>query len=177
MARPDRIKTNQTDSGHSFKSHSKKILTLSRKSRESIMATSSVSRVSAKPAAASSLLSTLKAYFIPFILFSTSLFYQLIVIPRAFPRSHYDGDSTLCLIHHNSVSRMRSTFFSFLELIGLILVVLGVRAHSSIEEVNQAYEKLSSKWYPLFTGILMLIIGQVLDYLFLPVSISFMFQH
>ncbi|TMW97339.1 hypothetical protein EJD97_005705 [Solanum chilense] len=78
------------------------------------MATPSVSRVPAKPAAASSLLSTLKAYFIPFILFSTSLIYQLIVIPRAFPRSHYD--------------------------------VLGVRAHSSIEEVNQAYEKLSSKW-------------------------------
>ncbi|KAJ8536272.1 hypothetical protein K7X08_034673 [Anisodus acutangulus] len=55
-----------------------------------------------------------KAYFIPFILFSASLFYQLIVIPRAFPHSHY--------------------------------VSLSIRMHSSIEEVNQAYEKLSSKW-------------------------------
>lgn len=77
------------------------------------MATSSVSRVPAKPSA-TSLVSTLKAYFIPFILFSASLVYQLIVIPRAYPRSHYDA--------------------------------LRIKAHSSIEEVNQAYEKLSSKW-------------------------------
>ncbi|MCD9640525.1 hypothetical protein HAX54_025879 [Datura stramonium] len=28
----------------------------------------------------------------------------------------------------------------------MILVALGIRTHSSIEEVNQAYEKLSSKW-------------------------------
>lgn len=78
------------------------------------MATSSASRVPAQPAATSSVVSTVKAYFIPFIFFAASLFYQLVVIPRAFPRSHYDA--------------------------------LGIRRHSSIEEVNQAYEKLSSKW-------------------------------
>ncbi|XP_070027590.1 uncharacterized protein [Nicotiana sylvestris] len=78
------------------------------------MATSSSSRVPAKPAGTSSILSMLKAYSIPFILFCASLFYQLVVIPRAFPRSHYDA--------------------------------LGIKAQSSIEEVNQAYEKLSSKW-------------------------------
>ncbi|KAF3620670.1 putative NAC domain-containing protein-like [Capsicum annuum] len=78
------------------------------------MATPSVSRVPPKPSANSPLTSTLKAYFIPFILFSASLVYQLIVIPRAFPPSHYDA--------------------------------LGITPRSSIEEVNQAYEKLSSKW-------------------------------
>ncbi|KAM3380750.1 hypothetical protein P3S68_006323 [Capsicum galapagoense] len=78
------------------------------------MATPSVSRVPPKPSANSPLTSTLKAYFIPFILFSASLVYQLIVIPRAFPPLHYDA--------------------------------LGITPRSSIEEVNQAYEKLSSKW-------------------------------
>ncbi|XP_059303624.1 uncharacterized protein LOC132055693 [Lycium ferocissimum] len=77
------------------------------------MATPSV-RVPTKPPVTYPVLLTLKAYFIPFILFSASVFYQLIVIPRAFPRSHYDS--------------------------------LGIRAHSSIEDVSQAYEKLSSKW-------------------------------
>ncbi|CAN4088443.1 unnamed protein product [Withania somnifera] len=72
------------------------------------------SSVPSKPAATSSLVSMVKAYFIPFILFSASLVYQLIIIPRAFPPSHYEA--------------------------------LRIKAHSSIEEVNEAYEKLSSKW-------------------------------
>lgn len=120
-ARPDRIKTNQTDSGHCPKSNSQEDSHIVPKKQGSIMATSSLSRVPAKPEATFSVVSTLKAYFIPFILFSASLLYQLIVIPRAFPRSHYDGESTLWLIHYNSVSQMYSTFFSFLELLAWFL--------------------------------------------------------
>ncbi|XP_073269934.1 uncharacterized protein [Primulina huaijiensis] len=62
----------------------------------------------------SSLKSTLRAYSVPIILFILSLFYQLFILPRSFPLSHYD--------------------------------VLGIPKYSSIEEVTQAYERITSKW-------------------------------
>ncbi|KDP31275.1 hypothetical protein JCGZ_11651 [Jatropha curcas] len=65
-------------------------------------------------AASSSYPSLIKAYAVPFFLFAVSIFYQLVVLPRSFPPSHYD--------------------------------VLGIKRFSSIEEVKDAYEKLSSKW-------------------------------
>ncbi|XP_010258427.1 PREDICTED: uncharacterized protein LOC104598200 [Nelumbo nucifera] len=61
-----------------------------------------------------SIASLLKSYSLPLLLFSLALFYQLFVIPSAFPPSHYD--------------------------------VLGIERYSSIEEVTEAYERLSSKW-------------------------------
>ena len=42
-------------------------------------------------AAMSSLASKIKAYSVPLFLFSLSVFYQLFVLPRSFPTSHYDG--------------------------------------------------------------------------------------
>ncbi|KAF2311303.1 hypothetical protein GH714_021603 [Hevea brasiliensis] len=65
-------------------------------------------------AASSSFLSPIKAYAVPLFLFALAIFYQLVVLPRSFPPSHYD--------------------------------VLGIKSYSSIEEVKNAYEKLSSKW-------------------------------
>ncbi|KAL6995171.1 hypothetical protein U1Q18_005306 [Sarracenia purpurea var. burkii] len=62
----------------------------------------------------SSMASLLKAYRFPLILFASSVFYQLIILPRSYPPSHYD--------------------------------VLQIKRHSSIQEVAEAYEKLSSKW-------------------------------
>ncbi|KZV56529.1 hypothetical protein F511_16128 [Dorcoceras hygrometricum] len=62
----------------------------------------------------SSLKSTLRAYSVPLILFILSLFYQLLILPRSFPPSHYD--------------------------------VLGIPKYSSIEEVAEAYERITSKW-------------------------------
>ncbi|KAJ8772994.1 hypothetical protein K2173_028171 [Erythroxylum novogranatense] len=59
-------------------------------------------------------LSAVKAYALPLILFSLFLFYQLAVLPRFFPPSHYD--------------------------------VLGIKRYGSVEEVKEAYEKLSSNW-------------------------------
>ncbi|XP_052179705.1 uncharacterized protein LOC127793014 isoform X2 [Diospyros lotus] len=38
----------------------------------------------------SSMASTLKAYWLPMVLFASSVFYQLIVLPRSYPPSHYD---------------------------------------------------------------------------------------
>ncbi|KAL6009072.1 hypothetical protein ACLOJK_022299 [Asimina triloba] len=67
------------------------------------------------PASSSSpVISFLKSYSFPLILLSLSIFYQLFVLPSAFPPSHYDA--------------------------------LGVRRFASIEEVNEAYNELSSKW-------------------------------
>ncbi|KAI3504671.1 hypothetical protein L1887_26318 [Cichorium endivia] len=61
-----------------------------------------------------SLPSIIKAYWLPAILFSASMFFQLVAIPRSFPPSHYD--------------------------------VLGIKTYSSIEQVNEAYQTLSSNW-------------------------------
>ncbi|XP_059644075.1 uncharacterized protein LOC132285859 [Cornus florida] len=66
------------------------------------------------PMARPSMASILKAYSLPLILFTVSMYYQLFVIPRSFPVSHYD--------------------------------VLGINRDNSIEEVTDAYEKLSSNW-------------------------------
>ncbi|OAY31062.1 uncharacterized protein LOC110599653 [Manihot esculenta] len=68
----------------------------------------------ARVAATSSILPPIIAYAVPLLLFALALFYQLVVLPRSFPLSHYD--------------------------------VLGVKRYSSVEEVKDAYEKLSSKW-------------------------------
>ncbi|KAL2516026.1 DNAJ heat shock N-terminal domain-containing protein [Forsythia ovata] len=57
--------------------------------------------------------SALKVYSVPLLLLALSIFFQLIVMPRNFPTSHY--------------------------------TVLGIRKYSSIEEVTQAYEKITSK--------------------------------
>jgi hypothetical protein len=61
-----------------------------------------------------SMSSTLKAYWIPLLLFTASMFFQLVIIPTSFPPSHY--------------------------------AVLGIREYSPVEEVKEAYQKLSSKW-------------------------------
>lgn len=73
-----------------------------------------MARVGSQPAAKTSMVSTIKAYSLPLILFAAAMFYQLFVIPNSFPPSHYD--------------------------------VLGIKRYVSIEEVKEAYEKISAKW-------------------------------
>ncbi|XP_027904615.1 uncharacterized protein LOC114164227 isoform X2 [Vigna unguiculata] len=74
-----------------------------------------MSRVSANssPSRSLSVASTFRAYTLPIILFAGAMYYQLFVIPNAFPRSHYD--------------------------------VLQIESYSSVEKVQEAYEKLESK--------------------------------
>lgn len=43
--------------------------------------------------AKSSMASLLKAYWLPLILLASSVFYQLFILPRSYPPSHYDGES------------------------------------------------------------------------------------
>jgi hypothetical protein len=43
------------------------------------------------PLPSSSMASIIKAYSLPAILFAAAMFYQLFLIPNAFPPSHYDG--------------------------------------------------------------------------------------
>ncbi|PIA62806.1 hypothetical protein AQUCO_00200672v1 [Aquilegia coerulea] len=64
--------------------------------------------------ASNSIVSLLKAYYVPLILFFLAIVFQLFVIPTSYPPSHYD--------------------------------VLGIKRYSSVEEVEEAYEKLSSQW-------------------------------
>ncbi|KAL9314199.1 hypothetical protein ACSQ67_019651 [Phaseolus vulgaris] len=72
-------------------------------------------RVSANhsPSCLVSMASTVRAYALPIILFAGAMFYQLFIIPNAFPPSHYD--------------------------------VLQIESYSSIDKVQEAYEKLESK--------------------------------
>lgn len=54
-----------------------------------------MARVSPLPSVAS----TVRAYALPIVLFAGAMYYQLFVIPNAFPSSHYDGISLLlCFI-------------------------------------------------------------------------------
>ncbi|KAE8124010.1 hypothetical protein FH972_018922 [Carpinus fangiana] len=73
-----------------------------------------MARVSSEPSARPSMASTIKAYSVPLILFAAAICFQLFVIPKSFPASHYD--------------------------------VMGIKKYSSVEEVEAAYEKLSSEW-------------------------------
>ncbi|KAK7281776.1 hypothetical protein RIF29_10040 [Crotalaria pallida] len=47
-------------------------------------------RVPATPSPSPSTASTIRAYSLPLVLFSVAMFYQLFLIPNAFPPSHYD---------------------------------------------------------------------------------------
>ncbi|KAB1216739.1 hypothetical protein CJ030_MR4G003863 [Morella rubra] len=49
-----------------------------------------MARVSSESSAGSSMASTIKAYSVPLILLAAAIFYQLYVIPKSFPPSHYD---------------------------------------------------------------------------------------
>ncbi|XP_048329679.2 uncharacterized protein LOC107419220 isoform X2 [Ziziphus jujuba] len=73
-----------------------------------------MARTASGSAARPSMVSTIKAYSLPLLLFFGALFFQLVLIPKSFPPSYYD--------------------------------VLGIKRYSSIEEVNEAYKELSSKW-------------------------------
>ncbi|CAK7344469.1 unnamed protein product [Dovyalis caffra] len=54
--------------------------------------------------------STIKAYGVPLFLFSLSVFYQLVVLPRCFPPSHYD---VLEVKRHSSVEEVREAYEKF----------------------------------------------------------------
>ncbi|XP_062030161.1 uncharacterized protein LOC133746019 [Rosa rugosa] len=68
----------------------------------------------AKATSSSSMASTIRAYSLPLILFIVAMYFQLSVIPKSFPPSHY--------------------------------AVLGLKSQSSIEEVKEAYDNVSSTW-------------------------------
>ncbi|TQD79205.1 hypothetical protein C1H46_035243 [Malus baccata] len=68
----------------------------------------------ASPATTKSTASVIKAYSLPLILFAAAMFFQLFVIPKSFPPSHYD--------------------------------ILGIRSYTSVKEVKEAYENISSVW-------------------------------
>uniref|UniRef100_A0A803R088 J domain-containing protein n=1 Tax=Cannabis sativa TaxID=3483 RepID=A0A803R088_CANSA len=72
------------------------------------------SSTSASSSSMATSVSTIKAYSVPLALFLVAMFYQVVLIPKSFPPSHYDA--------------------------------LLINKYSSIEEVKEAYEKLSSKW-------------------------------
>lgn len=82
--------------------------------------------------------STVRAYALPIILFAGAMFYQLFIIPNAFPPSHYDGNSFFIYLF----IYWEVDFFTFLL---LVIAVLQIESYSSIDKVQEAYEKLESK--------------------------------
>lgn len=90
------FRTTQRNTGTTkvaYKSHSLTAITI--KTRISAPGSVAMSRVSANssPSRSLSVASTFRAYTLPIILFAGAMYYQLFVIPNAFPRSHYDGNS------------------------------------------------------------------------------------
>ena len=104
----------------------------------------------AAPSSSSMAVSTIKAYSVPLVLFLGALFYQVVLIPKVFPPSHYEGNfslSRICICVYICVC-VCIYIYMFAELAFMVceFVVLGIKKYSSIEEVNEAYEKLASKW-------------------------------
>ncbi|CAJ1975312.1 unnamed protein product [Sphenostylis stenocarpa] len=68
-----------------------------------------MSRVSANPSPSRlhSMASTVKAYALPFLLFAGAMFYQLFIIPNAFPPSHYD---VLQIESYSSVDKVKEAY-------------------------------------------------------------------
>ncbi|KAJ7956418.1 putative DNAJ heat shock N-terminal domain-containing protein [Quillaja saponaria] len=65
-------------------------------------------RVPSEPVARSySMASTIKAYSLPLILFAGAIFYQLFVIPKAFPSSHYD---VLGIKRYSSIEEVKEAY-------------------------------------------------------------------
>ncbi|GAV84669.1 hypothetical protein CFOL_v3_28111 [Cephalotus follicularis] len=55
----------------------------------------------------SSIASTIKAYSVPLLLFSLAMLYQLVILPRSFPPSHYD---VLGLKRHSSMEAVEEVY-------------------------------------------------------------------
>ncbi|CAL5444865.1 unnamed protein product [Camellia sinensis] len=70
-----------------------------------------VTRVSPEiPMAKSSPVSVLKAYWFPLILFALSMFYQLLILPRFYPPSHYD---VLGIKRYSSMEQVTEAYEKF----------------------------------------------------------------
>uniref|UniRef100_A0A2P2LZ39 J domain-containing protein n=1 Tax=Rhizophora mucronata TaxID=61149 RepID=A0A2P2LZ39_RHIMU len=61
-------------------------------------------------AVGSSIASAIKAYAMPLFLLSLSMFYQLVVIPRSFPPSHYDA---LRIERYSSIEDVKDAYEKF----------------------------------------------------------------
>ncbi|CAL5444912.1 unnamed protein product [Camellia sinensis] len=62
------------------------------------------------PMAKSSPVSALKAYWFPLILFAPSMFYQLLILPRSYPPSHYD---VLGIKRYSSMEQVTEAYEKF----------------------------------------------------------------
>ncbi|CAL5444889.1 unnamed protein product [Camellia sinensis] len=60
--------------------------------------------------AKSSPVSVLKAYWFPLILFASSMFYQLLILPRSYPPSHYD---VLGIKRYSSMEQVTEAYEKF----------------------------------------------------------------
>ncbi|CAL5362252.1 unnamed protein product [Camellia sinensis] len=77
----------------------------------SLSKTSLATRVSPEiPTAKSSLVSVLKAYWFPLILFASSMFNQLLILPRSYPPSHYD---VLGIKRYSSMEQVTEAYEKF----------------------------------------------------------------
>ncbi|KAF5730165.1 dnaJ subfamily C member 16-like isoform X1 [Tripterygium wilfordii] len=86
----------------------------------------------------SSMASTIKAYSVPIVLFSIAIFYQLFVLPRSFPPSHYD---VLGIERHSSIALVKEAYESFSSKWNS-----GAEIPSTIDfiKIQYAYELLSN---------------------------------
>lgn len=63
--------------------------------------------------APSSVASAIRAYSLPLILFAGAMYYQLFVIPKSFPLSHYDGNTSCLALDSVSMLMNFAVFFPF----------------------------------------------------------------
>ncbi|KAB5516572.1 hypothetical protein DKX38_027220 [Salix brachista] len=86
----------------------------------------------------SSLASKIKAYSVPLFLFSLSVFYQLFVLPRSFPTSHYD---VLGIKRYSPAEEVKEAYE---KLSSKWNSDAGIPANSDFIEIQYAYELLTN---------------------------------
>ncbi|KAJ6371093.1 hypothetical protein OIU77_001575 [Salix suchowensis] len=86
----------------------------------------------------SSLASKIKAYSVPLFLFSLSVFYQLFVLPRSFPTSHYD---VLGIKRYSPAEEVKEAYE---KLSSKWKSDAGIPATSDFIEIQYAYELLTN---------------------------------
>jgi hypothetical protein len=93
-----------------------------------------------------------RRYWLPILLITAGFLFQLLVLPRSYPPSHYDGESSLPSPPPPSVIRRPwfarvLRFASLLACCGVLFAVLGIDRSAPVERVVEAYDQLSKEWW------------------------------
>ncbi|CAL5441662.1 unnamed protein product [Camellia sinensis] len=91
--------------------------------------------------AKSSPVSVLKAYWFPLILFASTMFYQLLILPRSYPPSHYD---VLGIMRYSFMEQVTEAYEKFSSKWNSGTEVPPITEFIKVWEIRYAFELLTN---------------------------------